>query len=61
MELINSVIEFFKSEMIAVWAVFILMVVEYWLGKTNLVKPGSTIEVILNGLKTIASIFKKKE
>lgn len=34
---------------------------EYWLGRTDKVKAGSTVEAILNGAKTVLSlVFKKK-
>lgn len=38
----------------------ILLVVEYILGKTTWVKAGSTIELILNGVLKILSMFKKQ-
>lgn len=37
-------------------AMAVLMVVEFWLGKTKKVESNSTLELILNGLKLI---FKK--
>ena len=39
-------------------AVFVL--VEYFLGKTEVVKSGSTLELILNGFATIYKTFFKK-
>lgn len=39
-------------------AVVVFALVEFWLGKTNLVAAGSTIELILNGVKTLISLFK---
>ena len=58
MEFINKVLEFLKGDLIAVWMVFVLMVVEYWLGKTEMVKPGSTLEVVLNGIKKVLDFVK---
>lgn len=34
---------------------------EYWLGKTDRVKPGSVVEVLLTGVKLAAGIFMKKD
>lgn len=39
----------------AIAVAFVLL--EYWLGKTNLIEAGSTLEVILNFLKKIVGIF----
>lgn len=41
--------------------VSLFMLLEYWLGKTTLIKPGSTLEVILSGVKKVLEIigFKK--
>ncbi len=58
MEFINKVLEFLKGDLIAVWMVFVLMVVEYWLGKTELVKPGSTLEVVLSSVKKVIDFLK---
>jgi hypothetical protein len=58
LEYVNKIVEFFNSELIAVWMVFVLMVVEYWLGKTDLVKPGSTLEVVLSGVKKVVGFLK---
>ena len=40
--------------------VTLLLAVEYWLGKTDMVKPGSTLEAILNGLKYLLEMLKPK-
>jgi hypothetical protein len=58
MEIINKVIAFFQSAQVDVWMVFILMCVEFFLGKTELVKPGSTIEVVLVGIKKVLDFVK---
>jgi hypothetical protein len=58
MEFINKVLEFLKGDLIAVWMVFVLMVVEFWLGKTEMVKPGSTLELILSGIKKVLDFLK---
>jgi len=41
---------------------FMYMCMEYWLGKTELVKPGSTLEVIFSGVKKVLELlgFKSK-
>ncbi len=58
MEFINKAMEFLKSAQVDMWMVFILMVVEFWLGKTEVVKPGSTLEVILSGIKKVIGFAK---
>ena len=58
MEFINKIIEFFKSAQVAVWVVFIGSIVEFWLGKTEVVKAGSTIELILNAVKKVIDFLK---
>jgi hypothetical protein len=45
------------------WEVFVAYFIadkifEYWLGKTNKVKAGSILEIIINGIK---AVFKKGE
>lgn len=47
----ESVVNFFKQEWVMAIVVSLYMLLEYWLGKTSLVKPGSTLEVILSGIK----------
>lgn len=37
------------------------MLIEYWLGKTDKVKAGSTLELVLNGAKTVLSLVKLKK
>lgn len=40
---------------------FLLMALEYWLGKTETVKPGSTLEAVLIGAKKLLNlVFKPK-
>jgi hypothetical protein len=58
MEFLNKAMEFLKSANVDMWMVFILLVVEFWLGKTEVVKPGSTLEVILAGMKKVIGFLK---
>lgn len=51
MAFISQILAFFQSNMFQSIGVFLFMVVEYWLGKTDMVKAGSTLEVILNVVK----------
>jgi len=64
MEWITKILEFFKSAHVDVWAVTLLLCVEAFLGKSELVKPGSTLEAIFLTVKKIlsfiAGIFGKK-
>lgn len=54
-------IELLNDHVVQAVAVFLLMSLEYWLGKTELVKPGSTLEAILTGIKKILDlVFKPK-
>lgn len=61
MEFIQTALEFLKSELVATIAISVLLVVELWLGKTNLVKSGSTLELILNSVKKVLEFFKVKK
>lgn len=47
MEIISKLLGFLDSHTLEVVLGSIFMLVEYWLGKTTWVKPGSTLEVIL--------------
>lgn len=39
----------------------VLMLLEWWLGKTDKVKAGSTVELILNGAKVVlGTVIQKK-
>jgi hypothetical protein len=58
MELINKIVAFFQSAHLDAWVVFLLMVTEYWLGKTELVKPASTVEVALLAFKKVLDFVK---
>jgi hypothetical protein len=58
MDIINKVIEFLKSGTVSSLVVFLLMCVEFWLGKTDVVKAGSTIELILNSIKKVLDFVK---
>ena len=58
MEFIEGVIGFLKSGHVDSWIVFIVLVSEYWLGKTALVKAGSSIEVVLSTIKKIGGFLK---
>lgn len=39
----------------ALWAAL-----EFWLGRTNLIHSGSTVELIFNGIRTIMNLIKPK-
>ncbi len=39
----------------------IYAVTEYWLGRTDKVKAGSVVEVVLNSVAAVAGAFKKKD
>lgn len=51
----DSLLVFVKSDVGAVAAGCVLLVLEYWLGRTDKVKAGSILESVLNGLKSILS------
>ena len=55
------ILEFLKQEWVMAVATAVLLLVEYWLGKTNLVKPGSTLEVVLTLLKKLLELFGIKK
>lgn len=58
MEMISKLVAFFQSAQMDAWVVFLLMVTEFWLGRTDLVKPASTIEVALLGAKKVLDFVK---
>jgi TRAP-type C4-dicarboxylate transport system permease large subunit len=58
MEWITKLIEFFKSAHLDAWAVVLLLCVEAFLGATDLVKAGSTLEAILNTIKKVLNFIK---
>ena len=61
MEWISKIIAVFNAEWIQAVLVFLLLVVEFWLGKTTLVKPGSTLEAIFLGIKKFLELLKIKK
>ena len=58
MEVINQVIVFFKSAQVSAGVVAIGLCVEAFLGATDLVKAGSTLELVLNGVKKVIGFIK---
>ena len=53
----ESVLNFLKQEWVMGVLFSIYVLVEYWLGKTTVVKPGSTLEAVLSGLKKLLELF----
>ena len=58
MAFMAKVMAFFQSAHVDAYIVFILMAIEYWLGKTEMVKPGSSLEAILMGIKKVIDFVK---
>ena len=56
----DSILTFLTSSSIPVYAGLIFVVVEYVLGKTTWVAAGSTVELILNGIKKLLAFFQPK-
>ena len=61
MEWIKDVIEFFKSHQVEAVVAFIALSIEYWLGKTDMVKPGSMLEVVLMSIKKAIDFIRGKK
>jgi hypothetical protein len=61
MEWVNKILEAFQSGIVQAVALFLLLAVEFWLGKSELVKPGSTVEVVLVGIKKVLEFLKIKK
>jgi len=61
MEFIGKIIELLKSDLVQAIGVCLLLVVEYWLGKSELVKAGSTIEAVMNGVKKVLEVLGIKK
>ena len=45
-----------QTAVLAIWAV-----IEYWLGKTQAVQAGSTIEIAINSVKKIINMVRSSE
>lgn len=58
MAFMAKIVAFFQSAHVDAWIVSIMMLVEFWLGRTDLVKPGSTIEVVLVAIKKVVDFIK---
>lgn len=56
-------LEFLQSHWVQSIGVSLWMLLEFWLGKTEVIKPGSTLEVVLSGAKRVLELFglKKKQ
>jgi hypothetical protein len=61
MEFINKVIEFLQSHIIESILASVYLLIEFWLGKTDLVKSGSTLELVLSWIKKILELLKIKK
>ncbi len=61
MEFITKLMGWFQSDYVTIIGGFLYLTVEYWLGKTEMVKAGSTAEVILSGLKKVLEFLKIKK
>jgi len=61
METIQSILAFFQSNLVMSIAGFLFLAIEYWLGKTELVKPGSTVEAVLRGVASVLEFLKLKK
>jgi len=58
MEFIGKIVAFLQGHMMEAIIAFLYMTVEFWLGKTELVKPGSALEVIFSALKKVLEFLK---
>lgn len=61
MEWINAILEFFQSNLVVVIGGALYLLIEYFLGVTDLVKSGSTLELVLNGIKKALEFLKIKK
>lgn len=57
MDLITKIIAFLNSNIIAVVGAFLYMCLEFWLGRSEYVKAGSTLEAIMNGVKKVLEVL----
>ena len=53
--------ELFKGDLLMVILGAVYVLIEFFLGKTNLVKAGSVLELVLNGAKKILNAFGVKK
>lgn len=57
----DKILAFLSSSEIPVYTGLAFLVIEYILGKTTWVKSGSTVELILNGIKKVIAFFTPKK
>jgi hypothetical protein len=53
----ENILEWLKKEWVVAVAGALYVLIEYWLGKTTLVKPGSALEVVLSGIKKVLELL----
>jgi uncharacterized membrane protein len=53
----ENILEWLKKEWVVAVAGALYVLIEYWLGKTTLVKPGSELEVVLSGIKKVLELL----
>ena len=58
MDMISKLVDFLKNAHVAAWVVLLYSMVEAWLGSTELVAAGSTLEAVLLGAKIILEFVK---
>lgn len=57
----NAIMEFFKSDLAQAILMSLWLLIEYWMGKTSLIKAGSTLELVLNSVKKLLEMLGIKK
>lgn len=60
MEFIDKIFAFLKQDIVMAVIVSLYMLIELWLGKTEIVKPGSVLEAVLLFIKKVLGFIKGK-
>ena len=61
MMLMDKILEFFQNGYVLGILVSLDWLLEYWLGKTDMVVPGSKLEIVLSGVKKILEFIGLKK
>jgi len=58
----EKIMEFLNNHIVQTVLMSLWMLLEYWLGKTDIIKSGSSLEIVLSGIKKLLELLgiKKK-
>jgi len=53
----EKILEFLNNHLVQAILMSLWILLEYWLGKTTLIKPGSTLEIVLSSAKKLLEML----